>query len=221
MRSTSILAGALVLSVAACSTAVEEREAELFAPVYPTEDVTREAVLPSGGIYSAATGGLFATDRRATQIGDILTVDFAERFAASKSQAAATSKSDSFAIDLPDAIIGNFDETSLNAGTTRAFNGNGNATQSNSLTGRMSVSVVRVLAGGNLEIQGQKKLTLNNGHEYVRVRGVVRPSDISSDNVVRSDRIANAEIKYVGAGDIADSGKQGWMRRALNTVSPF
>lgn len=221
MRTKIFPAGVLLVSLAACSTVVEDRESELYAPVYPAGDVTRETTLPSGGIYNASARGLFAMDRRAAQIGDILTVDFTERFAASKSQAAASSKSDSFAIDLPDAIIGSFDETGLNAGTTRAFNGNGNATQSNSLSGRMSVSVVRVLAGGNLEILGQKKLTLNNGHEYVRVRGIVRPSDISSDNVVSSDRIAAAEIKYVGAGDVADSGKQGWMRRALTTIAPF
>ena len=83
------------------------------------------------------------------------------------------------------------------------------------------VSVTRILPGGNLEIVGQKKLTLNNGQEYIRLRGLVRPEDISADNLVRSDRIAHAEIKYVGAGDIADSSKKGWLSRALDTVAPF
>ncbi|MEM6679737.1 MAG: flagellar basal body L-ring protein FlgH, partial [Pseudomonadota bacterium] len=109
----------------------------------------------------------------------------------------------------------------LAGSTTRRFSGDGSATQSNSLTGRVSVSVVRVFPGGNLEILGQKKLTLNNGHEYVRLRGIVRPSDISADNVVLSDRIAHAEIKYVGAGDIADPAKHGWLRRVYTTVSPL
>jgi flagellar L-ring protein precursor FlgH len=85
----------------------------------------------------------------------------------------------------------------------------------------LSVSVVRVLPGGNLEILGQKKLTLNNGDEYVRLSGIVRPADISAQNVVLSDRIANAQIEYIGAGQVADAGKQGWLRRGLNTVSPF
>ena len=86
---------------------------------------------------------------------------------------------------------------------------------------QMSVTVARVHDGGNLEILGQKKLTLNNGDEYIRVRGIVRPEDISSNNVVLSDRIANAEIKYIGAGDVADTSKVGWLQRTLTTVSPF
>ena len=80
---------------------------------------------------------------------------------------------------------------------------------------------MRVFATGNLEILGQKKLTLNNGDEYIRVRGLVRPDDISSSNVILSDRIANAEIKYTGAGDIADTAKQGWLARAFTAVSPL
>ena len=91
----------------------------------------------------------------------------------------------------------------------------------NTLTGLVSVHVVRVMPGGNLEILGQKKLTLNNGDEYVRVRGLVRPEDITSNNVVQSDRIANAEITYIGAGDLADTGQQGWLSRVLSSVTPL
>jgi flagellar L-ring protein precursor FlgH len=217
-----LIPATLALAVlAGCSTQVEEAESALYAPVFPMGEVEQDRLMPSGSIYAGHARGLFAADRRATAVGDILTVEFSERFAARKSQAADTSKSDSFAVDIPDVVSFGFDDARLTGGTTRSFSGEGSATQSNSLTGRISVSVVRVLPGGNLEIMGQKKLTLNNGHEYVRVRGMVRPSDISADNVVRSDRIAHAEIKYVGAGDVADTGKHGWLRRALTAVSPM
>ena len=212
---------ALMAGLAACSTHIEEAESDLYAPVYPVPEVPQDRLMPTGGIYTPGAMGFFAADRRAAQVGDILTVDFSERFAARKSQSAGSSKTDSFAVDIPDVISFDFNDDRLNGGTTTAFTGKGSATQSNSLTGRVSVSVVRVLPGGNLEIMGQKKLTLNNGQEYIRLRGVVRPSDISADNVVRSDRIAHAEIKYVGAGDIADTAKQGWFRRALTTASPI
>ena len=65
------------------------------------------------------------------------------------------------------------------------------------------------------------KLTLNNGNEYVRLTGVVRPEDISADNVVLSDRIAHAVIKYVGAGTVHDTSRPGWLRRGLDVVSPL
>jgi flagellar L-ring protein precursor FlgH len=101
------------------------------------------------------------------------------------------------------------------------FSGSGSTAQSNSLTGSVSVHVIRVFGNGNLEIMGQKKLTLNNGDEYIRVSGIVRPRDISADNVVQSDRIANADINYIGAGDIARSGKKGWYTRLMETIAPI
>ena len=81
--------------------------------------------------------------------------------------------------------------------------------------------VVRVFRNGNLEILGQKKLTLNNGDEYIRVHGIVRPDDINEKNVILSDRIANANIQYIGAGDIAASGKKGWYSKILDNVNPL
>jgi flagellar L-ring protein precursor FlgH len=62
---------------------------------------------------------------------------------------------------------------------------------------------------------------LNNGDEYIRVSGIVRPRDISAENVVQSDRIANAEINYIGAGDIARTGKKGWYSKLIETISPI
>jgi flagellar L-ring protein precursor FlgH len=154
-------------------------------------------------------------------VGDILTVKLSERFAATKSQNATASRSDSFEVDLPNVLPIPVLDADLSASGANSFSGKGSASQSNSLTGRMSVTVARILPGGNLEIMGQKKLTLNNGDEYIRLTGIVRPADISPENIVESDRIANAEIKYIGAGQVADTGKRGWMSRAMNTVSPF
>jgi flagellar L-ring protein precursor FlgH len=107
------------------------------------------------------------------------------------------------------------------AGTTRSFSGSGNAAQSNSLTGRLSVTIVRVFDNGNMGVLGQKELTLNNGKEYIRLSGIVRPEDISPSNTVSSNLLADAQITYTGAGHLADSSKPGWLSRALRTVSPF
>jgi flagellar L-ring protein precursor FlgH len=159
---------------------------------------------------------------RASRVGDILTVAFTESFQATKSQNASTSKSSSSSVTLPTAQlmmppVGELFTT----GGDNSFSGSGSTAQSNSLSGSLSVHVVRVFANGNLEILGQKKLVLNNGDEYIRVSGIVRPRDISASNVVQSDRIANAEINYIGAGDIARTGKKGWYTKLLETVSPI
>lgn len=210
---TSMLAG--------CATQIEEKASEAYDPVYPVEMPLPTDARATGAIYTASSAGLFASDRRASQVGDILTVQFTEKFAATKSQSASGSRSSDYEIDLPNVLTGGVDDGNLTNSTDQSFNGRGAAQQSNSLTGLMSVSVVRELPGGMLEIMGQKRLTLNNGREYIRLTGVVRPEDIGPDNIVRSDRIAHADIQYVGAGDTADTAKPGWLRRGLNVISPL
>ena len=215
-----ILPVALV-GLTACTTFVEEQASQQYAPVFPIAETQTRLGLATGSIYNQVQPGLFAADRRASRVGDILTISFTERFSATKSQGASAAKSDSFSVDIPDAVSNGINDASLTGGTAQDFSGSGSASQTNTFSGMMSVHVVRILPRGNLEILGEKKLTLNNGDEYIRVRGIVRPEDISSDNIVMSDRIANAEIKYTGAGDVADTARQGWLRRVFNVVSPI
>lgn len=204
-----------------CGTYIEDRRSIDYAPVYTPTEITEEQP-DFGSIYSANKGSLFAMESRANRVGDILTVAFSESFQATKSQNAATSRSSENSVTLPTVVENMLPGTDLFAGSgDSTFTGSGSTAQSNSLTGSVSVHVVRVFENGNLEIIGQKKLTLNNGDEYIRVSGIVRPRDISADNVVQSDRIANANIDYIGAGDIARTGKKGWYTRMLETISPI
>jgi flagellar L-ring protein FlgH len=208
-----------LVPLAACSTYIEEETSRNFAPLY--DEAPAYVPPPSGAIFHQNARGLFVNDRRASRVGDVLTVQLSERFQASKSQSANAGRTSSFDITLPTALIGGFDNASLGSESSQSFNGRGAAAQSNSLSGRVSVSVMRVLPNGHLEVMGQKRLTLNNGQEYVRLTGVIRPEDIGPDNVVSSDRVAHADISYVGAGDVADTGRKGWLNRALTTVSPL
>jgi flagellar L-ring protein precursor FlgH len=211
------------LFISGCSPQVENAVSKNYQPIYPMPSEVSDK-LPDGSIYSTQAAGLFATDRRASKIGDILTVSFAESFQATKSQNAATSKSSSNQISLPGITGTDLEERisdALTSSSDRSFTGSGSTAQSNSLTGQISVHVVRVLPGGNLEVLGQKRLVLNKGDEYIRVSGVVRPEDISADNVILSDRIASANIQYIGAGDIADPANQGWLNGILTAISPI
>ena len=218
-----------LLAFGGCSTHVEDVHCGFFEPVFPAAEMMSNASEKSGSIFQAGQGGLFSSDRRARRVGDILTVDFNEVFAATKAQTAASAKSDSFDVTLPNVLpniitggLGNGEAgNAMAAGTTRSFSGSGNAAQSNSLTGRLSVTIVRVFDNGNMGVLGQKELTLNNGKEYIRLSGIVRPEDISPSNTVSSNLLADAQISYTGAGQLADSSKPGWLSRALRTVSPF
>ena len=219
----------LLVTLSGCSQHNADRLSIDFEPMYPQEMPLVETNNRSGTIFNAAQGNLFSMETKAQQVGDIITVSFAESFQATKSQNAATSRSLDSSVNLPgvtnlilpDRTNAADLSTKLAAGSENSFSGSGSSAQSNSLTGQVSVHVVRVFQNGNLEILGQKKLTLNNGDEYIRVHGIVRPQDIDAENVVSSDRIANANIQYIGAGDIAESSKKGWYSKLLDNVNPL
>jgi flagellar L-ring protein precursor FlgH len=80
---------------------VEERASEDYQPIYNFPEEEDPSALPSGAIYSSAQVGLFATDRRAARVGDILTIAFTESFSATKSQNAASTKTSSTNLTLP------------------------------------------------------------------------------------------------------------------------
>ena len=213
-----------------CSTYVSQLEGQAFEPVDPAVNLASEQP-SSGAIFRSGQSGLFASDQRARRVGDILTVTFNEIFAATKAQTAASSKADAFAVTLPtglpNILTGGFDTDAggngagLTAGTNRTFSGAGNAAQSNSFTGSLAVTVTRVFPNGNMEVAGQKEITLNNGNEYVRVKGIVRPEDISATNIVSSTRLADAQIRYTGSGHLADASKPGWLSQFMRAISPF
>jgi flagellar L-ring protein precursor FlgH len=212
--------------ISGCSTYIEQGVSQSFLPAEEPVILAKSTTM-NGAIFQPGRSGLFATDQRARRIGDILTVSFNETYAATKAQTASSSKTDAFGVTLPTALpnilTGGFDKNpaGLTGTATRSFAGAGNAVQSNSFSGLLSVTVVRVFDNGNMEVQGQKELTLNNGNEYVRVRGVVRPEDISATNVVSSDRLADAQIRYTGSGHLADASQPGWLSQLMRTISPF
>ena len=218
-----------VFLLAGCAQHNEDLKGIDFEPMYPQDIPFMETNNQSGTIFNSAQGNLFSMESKAQMVGDIITVAFAESFQATKSQNAATSRSLDNSVTLPsiaDLILPSRTNAAdlssrLKAGSENSFAGSGSSAQSNSLTGQVSVHVVRVFRNGNLEILGQKKLTLNNGDEYIRVHGIVRPQDIDAENVVSSDRIANANIQYIGAGDIAESSKKGWYSKILDNVNPL
>ena len=215
------IALAFLIALAGCAQYNADSVSSEFEPMYPQDMPLVERGNRSGTIFNAANGNLFSMESKAQMVGDIITIEFAESFQATKSQNAATSKTSDSSISLPTLMARAELSAKLSAAAENSFSGSGSSAQSNSLTGQVSVHVVRVFQNGNLEILGQKKLTLNNGDEYIRVQGIVRPQDINAENVVSSDRIANANIQYIGAGDIAASGKKGWYSKILDNINPL
>jgi flagellar L-ring protein precursor FlgH len=211
---------AVLTLLAACVTAPRSREEVSYAPTLPNEAYA-ETAPADGAIYHASQNMELFPDPRAHRAGDILTIVLVENTQASKKASTKTSKTSSAELAAPTvAGVGatlNGKPFSFGLGGERGFAGDGESTQSNRLSGDITVTVAQRLANGNLVVRGEKLLTINQGQEVVRVSGIVRPQDITTDNTVPSTRVANANIAYTGRGSLADANEQGWLSRFFNS----
>ncbi|MGO4377345.1 flagellar basal body L-ring protein FlgH [Pseudoduganella sp. RAF53_2] len=176
----------------------------------------------SGGVFSGDTTLSLTSDSRAFRVGDVVTVLLQETTQASKSAGTTIGKDSSNSVAPPGLLGKTFPKAGIDLSTTNAFKGDANATQQNALSGAITVIVQEVLPNGLLRIAGEKTLTLNQGEEFVRLKGFLRPADIDANNQVSSQRIANARIAYSGQGTLADSNQPGWLSRFfLGPLMPF
>jgi flagellar L-ring protein FlgH len=180
----------------------------------------------SGSLYRASYGMHLFEDTVARRVGDILTIVLLEKTDATKDAGTDIGKKSESKTKLTADSIGmgglNLKvpvSADLEASTDRTFGGTGKSAQSNSLKGNISVVVSEVQPNGNLVVGGEKWMGINQGKEYIRISGIVRPQDIAPDNTVSSLLVADARISYGGTGAIQDANTPGWFTRVF--ISPF
>ena len=191
-----------------------------FAATLPEEIPVADS--GNGGIYQSGHDVPLFENSVAHRIGDVLTITLDEKTDASKSAVTTTKKNTAVDASAP-SLLGaaatihgrNVLNTSLSGATS--FDGEGGSKQSNQLTGGISVTVSRRLANGNLLVRGQKWITINQGREFVRIQGIVRPVDIGPDNTVSSMRVADATIAYGAQGALNDANSKGWLARFFDS----
>lgn len=191
-----------------------------YAPTYPTTPDPKQLRKETGAIFSDETALPLFETARARHAGDILTVFLLENTNATKNATLQQMKNDSNLVSnklflgRPIALGGGY-SMDFDLNNKRQFNGSAQAVQNNKLAGSISVTVSNVLANGNLVVQGEKWVKINQGEEYVRLSGIVRPQDIKADNSLTSDRVANARISYGGTGQVNNTNAQGWLARIM------
>ncbi|HVY64318.1 MAG TPA: flagellar basal body L-ring protein FlgH [Gammaproteobacteria bacterium] len=219
-----IIAVSLLLPLLSTAYAGRQSDAEdARDPRYaPPAEVYTVPPPAAGAIYNPASGfGLFM-DLRARAVGDILQVLLVERTDASKESSTATGKTGKVAADAG-TIAGRTITykgqplLSNELSGDRSFDGKSDSSQSNKLQGSITVTVAERLPNGNLLVRGEKRITINQGQEFIRLQGIVRPVDIGPANTVPSTKIADATITYTGKGTLANSNRQGWLSRFFNS----
>lgn len=212
-------AGSLLVACETLNPPAPGKDPE-YAPTYPLEPDVNKPRFVNGAIYSYETAlPLFETPR-ARHAGDIITVFLVEKTDAKKNAVTRQTKNDQIQsvntefFGRPIHLGGGY-TMDFNLNTQRTFDGEGQATQNNQLFGKLSVTVSKVLGNGSMLVQGEKWIRINQGNEFVRLSGLIRPQDITPDNTIGSDRIANAKISYGGTGQMNNANAQGWFSRII------
>ena len=208
-----------VMVLAGCATPAQVAMRDDDDDHMPLQRMARGGV--SGGVFTADTVSL-TSDSRAYRVGDAVTVILQETTQASKRAGTSISKGSSVGIS-PLAALGKvYDKVAVDITADRDFQGDATSTQQNALSGSLTVIVQEVLPNGLLHVAGEKNLMLNQGEEFVRLKGFVRSADVDSDNRVSSLRVANARIAYSARGALADANQPGWLTRFFNSpLMPF
>ncbi len=194
--------------------------------------VERQVILPAdGAIFHAGINErpLFE-DKRARNVGDILTINIAENMSGSRKASGSSSSATNVAAGTPSVTVGPLAKLLLKAfNITSASSNKGSSSSagaaSESMTGALSVTVIEVMSNGNLLVSGEKQVSLNTSDEFIRFSGVVNPTTISNLNVVQSNQVADAHIEYRNAGEmnsfINDAESLGLLGRFFMSVLPF
>jgi flagellar L-ring protein FlgH len=189
-----------------------------YADDYPRINVQR-AVLPSGvdgAIYNRGTDMTLFEDIKARRIGDILTVLLVEQTSGTKSADNNLSQSADISLGVPTIGGTAYPEVSAGMNSNSNVTGESGSSQSNSLNGSVAVTVVDVLPGGNLLVQGEKWIQINQGREFIRLHGIIRQRDVAPNNTVLSTQVADARIEYSSSGRTGGNASViGWVARLI------
>ena len=216
----SLAALPAVLLLGGCVAAGDVRPYPAMAPIVPV--VAPVAAATPGAIYQAGPGLSLYADRVARDVGDMVTITLVESTTAQTSASTQVAKNSEIGIAAPEIFgapvtYNGRDILSATASGERDFDGQGKSSQSNRLQGSVTVTVIQRLPNGNLVVQGQKNMRLNQGDELVQIQGIVRPADIAPNNTVPSSKVGEARIVYGGRGAIAQSNAMGWLGRFFHS----
>ena len=155
-------------------------------------------------------------DAKARNVGDVLTIIISESSSAARTGSASNSKDASFGIGAGTGLA-TFLNPQIGAGKD-SFSAKGNVTNTNTVSGRITVQVTEVKPNGNLMVSGTQTIKQNKEEQKITVTGEVRPQDVTTGNTVLSSYVANARIQVDGKGPIANKQQQGILTQIWNIL---
>ncbi len=161
------------------------------------------------------SGSMFS-DNKAVEEGDILTVLITEDATASQQAATDASQDNQAEIGAGTGILDFINAFGYEQSDSTSADGS--TTRSGDLTAEMTVQIMEVLENGNLKVNGTKRLRINDETQEIELTGIIRPEDISPDNTIESNYVADADISYDGQGVIGDRQQEGIISRIISWI---
>jgi flagellar L-ring protein precursor FlgH len=198
----------------------------------PVEGV-RDLDGSNGSIWKQGMADYYL-DRRARNVGDIVTVKIIEESSASQEATTETGRSSNLDAALEDTFglpddygMSNFLSSGQSFSPTfkgnykRDFQGGGTTVRKDKLVLTVTASIVEKLPGGNLRIEAKREIKVNREKQHLTLAGIIRPEDISTFNTIFSTQIAEAQIRYTGKGVLGDTQGPNWFARIMDWVWPL
>ena len=211
----------LTLAISACTTVPPTN---VHQPMTARPEPRPETKAVPGSIYQAGASRTLFEDRRARYVGDTMTISISESTSASTASSTSVDRSSSISATVP-TISGlpgkSFQGLGISADSSNSLDGKGDAAANNIFTGTITVTVIDVLANGNLLVSGEKQVSIGAGTEYIRLSGIVNPYFINAANTISSANVADARIEYKESGVISEAQVMGWLARFFMSVLPF
>jgi flagellar L-ring protein precursor FlgH len=171
-------------------------------------------------LWPSANDSLYK-DKKAFKIGDVLTVNVVESASASHNANTKATKSSSAGVSWGAQRSHGIPFQDFGITGKEDVSGGGRSARSGDLSGHITVRVTEVLPNGNLVINGNRVITVNDEQQIMEITGIVRPEDVTADNTVMSTLVADAQIKYTGKGAVAEKARLGLISRLLSMLFAF
>ncbi len=156
------------------------------------------------------------SDRKARNVGDILTIVISETATSTMSKSSSNSKEGNQNLNAGVGIFGFL--AAAAASGSDSFKADGSATNTNRASGRVTVTVTEVMPNGNMIVEGTQSIWQNKNEHKITIRGVVRRDDVTANNTVPSTQVADATIRFDGKGPLNAKQRQGILTQIFNIL---
>lgn len=224
MRPSSLIPPLMLVPVllVGCATAPSSN---IVQPMTARPQMPAPAAGNNGAIYQARQNMVLFEDHRARHVGDTLTVNLVEKTEAKRKSETKEDRSATASLSIPSPILNGHSvgkgSTTFAPSSDSAHEFTDDETNSHSVTGSITVTVIDVLDNGNLVVAGEKQVSVNHDTEYVRIAGVVNPRHITRAGTVNSTQLADARIESKNSQSLDKSQVTSMLARFFLTVLPF